>query len=274
VQGLVHRDIKPANILLENGVERVLVTDFGLARIADDASMTRSGVITGTPQFMSPEQASGREVDCRSDLFSLGAVMYAMCTGHGPFRSASVFGLLKRICEDEPRSIREVNPEIPQWLERFIFKLLAKDPAGRFASAEEAAQQLTEELAYLQNPTGVQEPDRPWLPHRRTLSRERIGHATSAAALAGIAACVVLLSVPPNVAIHPGNPAHATATAEVQRDHNAGPFQHVAAQAELGDGVYWDTQPSSAIDPWRAEVDALRDLLSELEARHSRPLFD
>jgi serine/threonine protein kinase len=273
-QGLVHRDIKPANILLENGVERVLVTDFGLARIADDASMTRSGVITGTPQFMSPEQASGRDVDARSDLFSLGAVMYAMCTGHGPFRSSSVFGLLKRICEDEPRSIREVSPEIPEWLEQFIFKLLAKDPAGRFASAEEVAEQLTAELAYLQNPTGVREPDRPWLPRRELPMRDRIGHATSAASIAGIAACVVLLSAPPNVATHPGNTAQATAAAEIQGDENAGPLQQVAAKVELLEGDYWDTQPSAAIDPWRAEADALRALLSELEERHSKPLFD
>ena len=74
-QGLVHRDIKPANILLEDGVERVTLTDFGLARAVDDASMTRSGIIAGTPQYMSPEQARGDNVDARSDLFSLGSVM-------------------------------------------------------------------------------------------------------------------------------------------------------------------------------------------------------
>src|SRR5947199_77383 len=76
-QGLVHRDIKPANILLENGVERVWITDFGLARAVDDASLTRTGVIAGTPQYMSPEQAAACRVDHRSDLFSLGSVLYA-----------------------------------------------------------------------------------------------------------------------------------------------------------------------------------------------------
>ena len=80
-QGLVHRDIKPANILLENGVERVLITDFGLARAVDDASFTRSCFIAGTPEYMAPEQANGESVDHRIDLFSLGSVMYAMCTG-------------------------------------------------------------------------------------------------------------------------------------------------------------------------------------------------
>ncbi len=86
-QGLVHRDIKPANILLENGVERVKLTDFGLARAADDASITQSGTIAGTPNYMSPEQADGKSVDHRSDLFSLGSVLYAMATGHPPFRA-------------------------------------------------------------------------------------------------------------------------------------------------------------------------------------------
>src|SRR5437588_6254974 len=88
-QGLVHRDIKPANILLENGVERVKLTDFGLARAVDDASLTQSGVVAGTPMYMSPEQADGLPVDCRSDLFSLGSVLYAMCTGRPPFRAPS-----------------------------------------------------------------------------------------------------------------------------------------------------------------------------------------
>src|SRR5262249_684386 len=83
-QGLVHRDIKPANILLENGVERVKITDFGLARAGSEASLTQTGFVAGTPQYMSPEQAEGKVIDQRSDLFSLGSVLYAMCTGQVP----------------------------------------------------------------------------------------------------------------------------------------------------------------------------------------------
>jgi serine/threonine protein kinase len=79
--GLVHRDMKPANILLENGIQRVRITDFGLARATDDVSMTQTGTVTGTPLYMSPEQAGGEKIDHRSDLFSLGSVLYAMCTG-------------------------------------------------------------------------------------------------------------------------------------------------------------------------------------------------
>src|SRR5260370_3338386 len=88
-QGLVHRDIKPANILLENGIERVKITDFGLARAVDDASVTQSGVITGTPMFMAPEQAASGPVGHRADLVSLGRVPYALCPGHPPFRATT-----------------------------------------------------------------------------------------------------------------------------------------------------------------------------------------
>src|SRR5262245_56446568 len=97
-QGLMHRDIKPANILLENGIERVRITDFGLARAAADASLSQSGVVAGTPQYMSPEQARGAAVDHRTDLFSLGSVLYAMCTGLPPFRASECMAVLKRVC--------------------------------------------------------------------------------------------------------------------------------------------------------------------------------
>jgi WD40 repeat protein len=157
-QGLVHRDIKPANILLENGVERVRITDFGLARAADDASLTRSGVIAGTPAYMSPEQAAGEKVDHRSDLFSLGSVLYAMCAGHPPFRADSAVAVLRRVCDDTPRPLREINPAVPGWLAEVIGKLQAKKPADRFASAAEVATVLSQHLARVQTgaPSGEQ----------------------------------------------------------------------------------------------------------------------
>src|SRR5262249_39653100 len=99
-QGLVHRDIKPANILLENGVDRVKITDFGLARVANEASVTQSGVVAGTPHYMAPEQAEGKPLDQRTDLFSLGSVLYAMCTGRAPFRASGTMAVLKRVCEE------------------------------------------------------------------------------------------------------------------------------------------------------------------------------
>jgi serine/threonine-protein kinase len=151
-QGLVHRDIKPANILLEHGVQRVRITDFGLARAIDDASLTQSGVIAGTPPYMSPEQARGEAVDHRSDLFSLGSTLYATCAGHAPFRANSAMAVLLRIRDEQPRPIREVNPDIPVWLAGIIEKLHAKAPEHRFQSAAEVADLLGNCLAHVQQP--------------------------------------------------------------------------------------------------------------------------
>ncbi len=157
-QGLVHRDIKPANIMLEEGTERVRITDFGLARAVDDASLTRSGIIAGTPQYMSPEQAAGVGVDHRSDLFSLGSVLYALCTGRPPFRADTTLAVLRRVEEDRTSPIREINPDIPDWLEEIIRRLHAKHPAARFQSATEVATLLEGFLAHLQQPTTVAAP--------------------------------------------------------------------------------------------------------------------
>jgi serine/threonine protein kinase len=152
-QGLIHRDIKPANILLENGIERVKITDFGLARAADDASLSQSGVVAGTPAYMAPEQAEGKPVDQRADLFSLGSVLYALCAGRAPFRASTTMGVLKRVCEDAPLPIREINPGVPDGLVEIIAKLHAKDPAERFQSAAEVAELLNQHLAHLQQPS-------------------------------------------------------------------------------------------------------------------------
>ena len=158
-QGLVHRDIKPANILLEKTVNRAMLTDFGLARAVDDATLTRSGVITGTPMYMSPEQAGGESVDHRSDLFSLGSVLYAMCTGRPPFRAETTFGVLRRIRESEPRAIREVNSDIPDWLERIVLNLLSKSPDDRLSFAADLSMLLEQCLAHVQQPMAIALPE-------------------------------------------------------------------------------------------------------------------
>jgi serine/threonine protein kinase len=154
-QGLVHRDVKPANIFLEKGVERVVITDFGLARAADDVSMTRLGVVAGTPEYMSPEQARGEALDCRSDLFSLGCVLYEMATGVSPFRSDSTIATLRRIVDDRPAAIASLAPELPPWFSYIVERLLSKDPTQRFASASEVALLLEQCLSHLQQPTSV-----------------------------------------------------------------------------------------------------------------------
>jgi tRNA A-37 threonylcarbamoyl transferase component Bud32 len=148
-QGLIHRDVKPANILLENGVQRVKLTDFGLARAADDARLTQSGFIAGTPMYMAPEQAAGELIDARADLFSLGSVLYELCTGTPAFRAETTVAVIRRVCDETPRSIRAVNPDVPEPLCRLIERLHAKKPADRPASAQEVADQLAGWLADL-----------------------------------------------------------------------------------------------------------------------------
>lgn len=190
-QGLVHRDIKPGNILLDRGTERVRVVDFGLVRVSNDVSCTRSGVVTGTPQYMAPEQVRAEICDGQSDLFSLGAVMYALCTGHPPFRADTIYGVMQRIVHDEPRSIREDNPSIPEWLDQFIGRMLSKDRAGRFASAKEVVAILQENLAHMQRPDAVPAPSTSWV--RRSASSSP---QTSRRKIAGaLVLTVILLSL-------------------------------------------------------------------------------
>jgi eukaryotic-like serine/threonine-protein kinase len=196
VQGLVHRDIKPANIMLENGIERVKITDFGLARAVDDASVTQGGAVAGTPQYMAPEQARGETVDQRADLFALGSTLYAMCTGRPPFRGESSMAILRQVCDAEATLLRSLNPDVPAWLEGIIRKLHAKEPAQRFQSAAEVAELLEGCLAH------VQQPDRHGLPRQAAqLGREsarkrsRLRWATAlAAGLLVAAACLLIFS--------------------------------------------------------------------------------
>jgi serine/threonine protein kinase len=147
-QGLVHRDIKPANILVEYGTERALLTDFGVVRALNEATMTASGVIAGTPEYMSPEQAAGASIDTRSDLFSLGCVLYAMVSGRSPFRAETTWGVLRRIESDHPRRLSETRPEVSEAVESLVFWLLEKQPENRVESAAHLADYLRQLLAH------------------------------------------------------------------------------------------------------------------------------
>jgi WD40 repeat protein len=149
---LVHRDIKPANVLLENGVERVKITDFGLALVAADADPKAAGALAGTPPYMSPEQARGEATDQRTDLFSLGSVLYTLCAGRPPFRADTTVELLDRVRADVPQPVREINPDVPEWLGGLIGKLHAREASARPASAREVADLLGGQLALLQQP--------------------------------------------------------------------------------------------------------------------------
>jgi serine/threonine protein kinase len=167
-QGIVHRDIKPSNILLEEAVDRALISDFGLARAADDASLTRTGFHPGTPQYMSPEQVSGQGVDARSDLFSLGSTLYTMCTGRPPFRAESSYDVLRRIREEDASPIRELNSAIPEWLVLIVEKLMAKEKSDRFDSSSDVRELLEACLSHVQQPENSQ------LPRQLTIKKQSV----------------------------------------------------------------------------------------------------
>jgi serine/threonine protein kinase/Leucine-rich repeat (LRR) protein len=143
--GLVHRDIKPGNIWLEAPKGRVKLLDFGLARReSDDVQITGNGAVMGTVAYMSPEQGRGQKIDARSDLFSLGVMLYRLATGHMPFLGETAMVVLTNIAIEDPIPPRQHNPRISNSLEAVILKLLAKTPANRFQTAEQAAQALLE----------------------------------------------------------------------------------------------------------------------------------
>ena len=133
-QGVIHRDVKPSNVFLTSRGTKLL--DFGLARAASDDSgqLTQAGAILGTPAYMAPEQANGQDVDGRCDLFSLGCVLYRLCTGELPFKGKDALSTLKAVATENPRSPSEINPAIPATLSELAMRLLAKEPAARPAS--------------------------------------------------------------------------------------------------------------------------------------------
>jgi hypothetical protein len=234
-QGLVHRDVKPANILMEPGIERVKLTDFGLARAAADASMTRSGLIAGTPHYMAPEQARGEVTDHRADLFSLGSTIYTMCTGHPPFRADAPLAVLRRVSDDEPRPIREINPEIPGWLEAIVTRLHSKDPAGRFSSASELAGLLGRCLAHVQQPLAVPLPAElvpPVRPTRRRLLWAVAGVLAFTVVLVAVARIVPRRPTVPQESIPSVGDAHHGTATSVSTQAVPDDFDQVLRQAQ------------------------------------------
>jgi len=141
---VVHRDIKPGNLWLEAPHGRVKILDFGLVHTEEDVHITSSGAIVGTPAYMSPEQARGEAVDARSDLFSLGSVLYRLLTGHRPFKGNSTMATVMSLGVDEPTPVNQMNEQVSGELAAIVHRLLEKDPAKRFQTAAEVAARLSD----------------------------------------------------------------------------------------------------------------------------------
>ncbi len=157
-QGIVHRDIKPGNILLETTTRRARLTDFGLARVTTDDTLTQTGMLVGTPGYIAPEVASGHEADHRVDLFSFGCLLYVMATGELPFQADSTMKSLQRVVDEEAAPVQQLNPDAPNWLDELITHLLRKDPAERPQSAAELKRVLKQRYRELKDgssPGGV-----------------------------------------------------------------------------------------------------------------------
>jgi serine/threonine protein kinase/Leucine-rich repeat (LRR) protein len=155
--GLIHRDIKPANLWLEpEQGGRIKILDFGLARVAaDEVHLTQSGTILGTPSYLAPEQADGCAVDPRCDLFSLGVVLYRLCTGQLPFRGDSIMAVLRAVGSHIPKPVRDLNPSLPPALGELVMQLLAKEPGERPASAREVGDRLAALEKQLASPSSA-----------------------------------------------------------------------------------------------------------------------
>jgi len=141
--GVVHRDIKPSNLLYNRQQDKLKITDFGVARLSD-SKRTRTGLVLGTPSYMSPEQIEGETVTGRSDLFSLGVTLYQLLTGFLPFRADSLAKLMFKIANEPHQPIRLIREDVPPCVEAVLAKALAKQPGDRFGSGAEMALALRE----------------------------------------------------------------------------------------------------------------------------------
>ena len=151
-QGLIHRDIKPGNILFDPACEKLQLADFGIVQVQDEPGLTRTGQITGTPAYMAPEQINGHSVDERSDLFSLGAVLYFMACGGAPFADATYTATLLAVAEKPPRPMGDRAANFPREYRTLIDQLLEKDPGRRPSSVGEVLSVLRDEAPAKQQP--------------------------------------------------------------------------------------------------------------------------
>src|SRR5262245_32543628 len=247
-RGILHRDLKPANVML-TADGRVKVLDFGLARLQDDVAahepletqeLTSEGRIVGTVAYMSPEQAEGKVVDQRSDVFSIGVLLYELATGSRPFTGDTSLAVLSAVLRETPRSVSELKPELPRDFTRIIRRALNKDPEERYQSAKDLRNDLT---AVLEDLTSG-EPAEPVTAGTVASPAGRLGTVTAASAAAALIAVAVVVwlvtrssspapaSVPPDA----WTPVRLTSNGIVRGPGAVSPDGRYIAYAQVGDG--------------------------------------
>ncbi len=174
-QGVVHRDLKPQNIMLDAS-DNVFVTDFGLAKSIEQSGMTQTGAIVGTPYYMSPEQVKGAKIDHRSDIYSVGVILYEMSTARLPFTGSTPYEVMAQRLQRAPQPAGELNPDLPAYLRKILERCMAKDPDTRYASVEEILRDLD---------SGSFRTTLRWEAQRRRWLRPALGAALGVAVLAG-----------------------------------------------------------------------------------------
>jgi serine/threonine-protein kinase len=247
-QGLAHRDVKPANILLESGTERAMLTDFGVARALDDATVTASGSIAGTPEYMSPEQARGESIDARSDQFSFGSVLYFMLTGRTPFRGDGSMAILRRVQAAKARTMLDIDPRLPVWTQGLIDRLHSRRPENRFRDAGELASWLRQCLAHCHDP------------RRHRLPRGLVGNVLRQTLVTkSMVAWTVLsvASIPAALWLSPPRQINQQVTDPAAVEHQA--------QGDLITPSEWSQQ----WDPWGSHVESIREQLNRLGLEES-----
>ena len=241
-QGLVHRDIKPENVLVDNQINRVVITDFGLVQRESEETLTQTGVLAGTLNYMSPEQTRGEDIDGRSDLFSLGSLLYFLATGRAPFRSETPAGVLHQVAITRHIDARSLNPEISRTLSGTIDRLLAKKPSKRFPSAANLEVFLADFIAHLNKPTKHR------LPGQSNLKRALV--RLSVAAFVCVAVVVAGTSVVKFVGQSSTRPSNGSPSNSLEKKQNSAnrneadkhwTGEHAAVHADsFNDPEKWD----------------------------------
>lgn len=198
--GIVHRDLKPDNVLVEANSDSVRIADFGLAKRIGDGNLTVDGTVAGTPAFMAPEQTDGKGTDQRSDLFSLGSVLYTMASGHPPFEDDDPYVVMLAIRSQRQRPLIEVQPSVPLWFSSLVDRLLEKNPSQRIQSCQQVLEILQQQSI----------PDAPQRPN----IRRRIG-AVAIGGLLATAAIVSLVWPKDDAGPNPKEPAKASSASEI-----------------------------------------------------------